>query len=138
LKREIITTSDGSKTIFLPEWNEHYHSKHGAIQEAYHVFIKQGLYHFCHSEPKKSVSILEIGFGTGLNAFITLLEAENLGIYIDYVGIEAFPVEVNEILQLNYPTQLSVEDKTDIFNKIHDVSWDENHVITHNFKLKIK
>lgn len=139
MKREIILTSDGSKTIFLPEWNEHYHSKHGAIQEAYHVFIKHGLYHFCHSERSeeshKSISILEIGFGTGLNAFITLIEAEKLDIDIDYLGVEAFPVEIDKALQLNYPSQLSVENKSDVFKKMHEVSWETSHHISNNFKL---
>jgi len=74
MQREIITTADGSKTIQLKEWNEQYHSKHGAIQEAYHVFIKHGLNLF-HNQ---SIHILEIGFGTGLNAFITFLEAPKL------------------------------------------------------------
>ena len=69
MKREIIQTSDGSTTIHLPEWNENYHSKHGAIQEAKHVFIKNGFEQFNQTE----IAILEIGFGTGLNAFITFL-----------------------------------------------------------------
>ena len=72
MKREIIQTADGSTTIHLPDWDENYHSKHGAIQEAKHVFIKNGLSLF----EGKEVSILEIGFGTGLNAFITFLEAK--------------------------------------------------------------
>ena len=72
MKREIIKTLDGSTTIHLEEWNENYHSKHGAIQEAKHVFIKNGLSLF----ENNPVSILEIGFGTGLNAFITFLESE--------------------------------------------------------------
>ena len=139
MKREIILTSDGSKTIFLPEWNEHYHSKHGAIQEAYHVFIKHGLYHYCHSERSeeshKSISILEVGFGTGLNAFITLLEAEKFELNIDYVGVEAFPVKMDELLQLNYPLQLSAENKSDIFKKMHQISWETSHHISNNFRL---
>lgn len=72
LEREIITTSDGSKTIHLPSWDEQYHSKHGAIQESYHVFLQSGFFKI----DLKQVSILEIGFGTGLNAFITFLEAK--------------------------------------------------------------
>ncbi len=71
MEREIITTADGSKTIQLKDWDEQYHSKHGAIQEAYHVFIKHGLDLFKNT----GLDILEIGFGTGLNALITLLEA---------------------------------------------------------------
>ena len=139
MKRKIITTADGSKTIHIEEWDEQYHSKHGAIQEANHVFIKKGLYHFCHSEqchlesfdcaqdklhrkvvsesPEK-LSILEIGFGTGLNAFITCLEAEKLNIKIDYVGIEAYPVSDEEITTLNYAELISVEN-SDLFKKCH-------------------
>ena len=74
MKRKIITTADGSKTIQIEDWNEQYHSVHGAIQEAMHVFILHGL--FCFLDSHKPISILEIGFGTGLNAFITLLESE--------------------------------------------------------------
>ena len=74
MKREIIQTSDGSTTIHIPEWNEQYHSIHGAIQEAQHVFIKNGLSLF----KDQSISILEIGFGTGLNALITFLESKKL------------------------------------------------------------
>ncbi|NNK82492.1 MAG: SAM-dependent methyltransferase, partial [Flavobacteriaceae bacterium] len=66
MKRKIITTGDGSKTIQIEEWNEQYHSKHGALQEALYVFIKSGLLHFLTTN-KTKLSILEIGFGTGLN-----------------------------------------------------------------------
>src|SRR5210317_1200383 len=98
LKHKIITTADGSKTIQIEEWNEQYHSVHGAIQEAKHVFIKNGLYHYCSANAVSNVvSILEIGFGTGLNAFITSLEADKMNTKIYYVGVEAFPVELEEI-----------------------------------------
>ena len=81
MKREIIKTNDGSTTIHLPEWDESYHSKHGAIQEAYHVFIKNGLSLF----EGQSIAVLEIGFGTGLNCFITYLESKKNNQTIDYV-----------------------------------------------------
>ncbi|MDD7884962.1 tRNA (5-methylaminomethyl-2-thiouridine)(34)-methyltransferase MnmD [Flavivirga sp. 57AJ16] len=148
MKREIVITADGSSTIHLPDWNEQYHSKHGAIQEAYHVFIKQGLHHFCHSEPlckaeskhisgsHKNISLLEIGFGTGLNAFITLLEAENLKVNIDYFGVEGYPVLMDEINQLNYPTELNVENKASLFKKLHEVSWEEKHIVSENFSIE--
>ena len=68
MKREIITTSDGSTTIHIPEWNEQYHSKHGAVQEAYHVFIESGLFHFISQFNKTPIQILEIGFGMGISA----------------------------------------------------------------------
>jgi tRNA U34 5-methylaminomethyl-2-thiouridine-forming methyltransferase MnmC len=131
LRREIIQTQDGSTTIHLPEWEESYHSKHGAIQEAYHVFIKSGLSLF----EGKSVSILEIGFGTGLNAFITCLEAEKKNQNIDYVGVEAYPVQFEEALQMNYVTELNASDKATIFNKMHKLSWNEKHTISILFSL---
>ena len=86
MKREIVITSDGSTTIHLPDWNEQYHSKHGAIQEAYHVFISTGFARVLE-RTKEGFSILEIGFGTGLNAFITFLEAKQTGLNIHYVGV---------------------------------------------------
>ncbi|MFD1614818.1 tRNA (5-methylaminomethyl-2-thiouridine)(34)-methyltransferase MnmD [Gelatiniphilus marinus] len=147
MQRDIIITADGSLTIHLPEWNEQYHSKHGAIQEAYHVFIKQGLHHLCHpelvsgsypvsqNEQSNNISILEIGFGTGLNAFITLLEAEKLNISIDYYGVEAYPVLMNEINQLNYPQELNAQNEASTFTKLHEVFWEAPHKITPHFSI---
>ncbi|MDP5159007.1 MAG: tRNA (5-methylaminomethyl-2-thiouridine)(34)-methyltransferase MnmD [Flaviramulus sp.] len=138
MKREIVITGDGSSTIHLPEWDEHYHSKHGAIQEAYHVFIKHGLHHFCDSKTFKNhynISILEIGFGTGLNAFITFLEAEKLQLHIDYFGVEGYPVLMEEISQLNYSKELKSQIYQTTFNKIHEFSWDKMHELTPNFQL---
>ena len=136
MQRKIIITKDGSSTIHLPEWNEQYHSIHGAIQEANHVFIKNGLYHIITENNLKDISILEIGFGTGLNAFITLIEAEKLKLNIDFYGIEAHPVSEHEVSQLNYPHQLNAGKKKGIFNKLHEVSWEFKHEITCNFKIK--
>ena len=131
MKREILTTNDGSTTIHLPEWDESYHSKHGAIQEAYHVFIKNGLSLF----EEKSVSILEIGFGTGLNAFMTYLESQKEKQTIDYVGVEAYPVEVEEALQMNYVSELNASNEIEIFNTMHKSNWEEKHQISSHFSL---
>ena len=137
MKRKIITTGDGSKTIHIEEWNEQYHSKHGAIQEANHVFIKHGLHYLCLSDesevPLTNISILEIGFGTGLNTFISLLEAEKLNLILNYVSVEAFPVSAIEIKELNYAEALKASDT--LFSKIHDVSWEQQHEITDYFSL---
>ncbi len=147
MKREIIITADGSSTIHIPEWNEQYHSKHGAIQEAYHVFIKHGLHHVFHTLKKESdvtssaveksqdISILEIGFGTGLNAFITFFEAKKLNLKIDYVGVEGYPVASNEIVHLNYVTELNAEAHDMVFQNIHNISWENQHQINENFTL---
>ncbi|MCH4551072.1 tRNA (5-methylaminomethyl-2-thiouridine)(34)-methyltransferase MnmD [Aestuariibaculum lutulentum] len=136
MEREVVITGDGSSTIHLPQWNEQYHSKHGAIQEACHVFIKHGLHHYLEVQPESDeISILEIGFGTGLNAFITLLEAEKLNCTMNYYGVEGYPVLKDEIVQLNYPSQLQADDKAPLFISLHEVSWEEKHNVTPAFTL---
>ena len=132
MKREIITTSDGSSTIHLPEWNEQYHSIHGAIQEAKHVFIETGLKLFSNKE----INILEIGFGTGLNCFITFLEAVRLDLKVNYLGVEAYPVLQNEIEKLNYVEELEAEDFGKEFDEIHTNNWNENFAISDVFSLE--
>ena len=131
MEREIIHTSDGSTTIHIKEWDECYHSKHGAIQEAKHVFIKNGLALF----PDQKVSILQIGFGTGLNAFITYLEAKELGQTIDYVGVEAYPISEEELQSMNYPEELNALDSKPIFAKMHAVNWEEKIDLSESFSL---
>ncbi|GAA4242310.1 tRNA (5-methylaminomethyl-2-thiouridine)(34)-methyltransferase MnmD [Winogradskyella damuponensis] len=136
MKRKIITTSDGSKTIQIEEWNEQYHSIHGAIQEANHVFLKHGLLFYSENySVSNPISILEIGFGTGLNAFLTLIEAEKLKLALNYVGVEAYPVQLEEINQLNY-VELISKNQDAIFEKLHNTSWEEQHEITSSFLLK--
>ncbi|WP_298780082.1 tRNA (5-methylaminomethyl-2-thiouridine)(34)-methyltransferase MnmD [uncultured Polaribacter sp.] len=129
MKREILITSDGSTTIHLPDLDEQYHSKNGSINETYHVFIDSGLKLVSSNE----VSILEIGFGTGLNCFITYLESKKA---INYVGVEAYPVTPEEIEKMNFVSVLEAKKDTAIFNKMHDVSWDEKHQITDDFSLE--
>ncbi|MCH3884226.1 tRNA (5-methylaminomethyl-2-thiouridine)(34)-methyltransferase MnmD [Tenacibaculum aquimarinum] len=128
MKREIIITSDGSSTINLPDWNEQYHSKNGSINETYHVFINSGL----KLVEADTVSILEIGFGTGLNCFITYLESDKP---VDYVGVEAYPVSAEEVEKMNFISVLKAEKESEAFNKIHSVSWEEKHQVTDNFSI---
>ena len=115
VKREIQITADGSSTIHLPDWNENYHSTHGAIQEAKHVFLKHGL----AVMSKPNISVLEIGFGTGLNCFLTVLAAEQQQVAVDYVGVEAFPVTQEEVSQLNYISELNAEQHQTVFEQLH-------------------
>jgi tRNA U34 5-methylaminomethyl-2-thiouridine-forming methyltransferase MnmC len=131
LKRKIVTTGDGARTIFIEDWNEHYHSKHGAINESLHVFIKNGLLLFSDQH----ISILEIGFGTGLNAFLSLLKASSANLNVNYTAIEAYPLKNEEIKALNYPEQVNKKGSKLIFEKLHDVSWEKEHLITANFCL---
>ncbi|WP_456420830.1 tRNA (5-methylaminomethyl-2-thiouridine)(34)-methyltransferase MnmD [Lutibacter sp.] len=131
MKREIIVTNDGSTTIHLPKWNEQYHSKYGAILEAKHVFIKNGLSLFSNDV----ISILEIGFGTGLNSFITFLECEIRDLTVDYVGVEAYPVLTKEIEQLNYVSALKANNFNAIFEKMHQQEWGIKNKISTKFSL---
>src|SRR5690606_17472982 len=142
LSRKIILTEDGSATIHLEEWNESYHSKHGAVQEAYHVFIRNGLDFF---KENSEVSILEIGFGTGLNALISFLEISETHQKINYTGIEKFPVLEEEFRKLNYPKALkqfqqdlkfSETETLQIYNSLMNARWEEFQSIDSNFQLK--
>lgn len=142
MKRKIITTKDGSKTIQIEDWDEQYHSVHGAIQEANHVFLKHGLLFFnekhglvSNAKQNQEVSILEIGFGTGLNAYLTLMESTKFNTYINYTGVEAFPVSEDEIAQLNYTTLLP-EEFAKYFKVMHSVPWETFNSITNHFTLK--
>jgi len=131
LKRKIIQTLDGSTTIQLQEWDECYHSKHGAIQEAKHVFIKNGLSLFDNG----AVSILEIGFGTGLNAFITFLETQDKDQVVNYVGVEAYPISAEEVVSMNYISELNAEGSSAIFKKMHESNWEEKISLSTDFVL---
>ncbi|WP_413997831.1 tRNA (5-methylaminomethyl-2-thiouridine)(34)-methyltransferase MnmD [Flavobacterium sp. W1B] len=131
MEREIIQTHDGSTTIHIKEWDECYHSKHGAIQEAQHVFIKNGLSLFQNRE----VSILEIGFGTGLNTFITFLEGQKMNQSIDYVGVEAYPISSEELVSMNYVEELGANEQKEIFEKMHTSNWEEKVILSDHFSL---
>lgn len=133
MKREIIITKDGSPTIYLPDLNEHYHSIHGAIQEAKHVFILNGLNEFIH---KENIAILEIGFGSGLNALLAAISCiEKEKGTIDYAGIEAFPLSDLEQSKMNYAKLLSFPSSIEIQKKINHSPWNENQVIHSKFHL---
>lgn len=99
---EFVKTDDGSKTIYHAEVGEHYHSKHGAHQESIHVFLKTGLQFFLEKEQKQEASVLEIGFGTGLNFLLTADFCDQNGVKLNYCGIEAYPLSSELIQQSGY------------------------------------
>jgi tRNA U34 5-methylaminomethyl-2-thiouridine-forming methyltransferase MnmC len=115
---KLIETSDGSHTIQSDAFQATYHSTHGSIQESKIVFIDAGLHHFTSSQ-KESISILEIGFGTGLNAFMTYLEAKNHSTNINYDTYELHPIGTEIAEKLNYPTMLNAETEKDFFQSLH-------------------
>ena len=106
---EIVRTEDGSNTIYNSEVGENYHSRHGALQESRHVFLKSGLEYFLSINNTNSVSILEVGFGTGLNFLLSADYCITQNITLDYTGIEAYPVPENMIGQTGYDKYVSPE-----------------------------
>ncbi len=135
MERKIIVTEDGSTTIHLPEWDEQYHSKFGAIQETRHVFIQMGLFKVLEREELSEISILEIGFGTGLNALVTWQEAKKKQVLIEYTGVEAYPVSSQEIEHLNFPKILKEPGAASVFEKMHKTPWEKSQNISEFFNL---
>ena len=129
MENKIVITNDGSHSIFNPEVNETYHSKHGAIVEAEHVFIKNGLL----AENKIQYNMLEVGFGTGLNALLTAQKAQQKKNMINYHAIELYPVPKESYSQLNF-TELIGEEKSKLLI-LHECKWEKEQVINNFFKL---
>ena len=129
----LIVSDDGSHTLFVPALNEHYHSTHGAIQESRHVFIEAGL--------KKAISLfsnlnlLEVGFGTGLNALLTYLESSRLHFRLNYLAVEPFPLEEPVYSRLNYGQLLEFPDAAEAFNRVHAAGWNFPNFLGEHFIL---
>lgn len=128
---QIISTSDGSHTIYVPEIDEHYHSIHGAVQESAFIFIKNGL-DVCKADP---ISILEVGFGTGLNTLLTVIRSMTGTRQVNYTALEKHPLDINILNSLNHH-QFAGEKGMEIFQIIHSSPWNLNVKICKNFNLK--
>jgi tRNA U34 5-methylaminomethyl-2-thiouridine-forming methyltransferase MnmC len=135
MQQRLILTKDGSHSIEVPELGVTYHSIYGAIQESKHVFIEAGLY---ASDLKRSDTcrIFEVGFGTGLNALLTVIETEKLNLKIYYEAIELFPLNIEEARSLNYCNILHRTDLQTSFERLHICDWDKEITIATNFILK--
>jgi len=132
MKRKITLTQDGSHTLYLTDFDESYHSVYGAVQEAKHVYINAAL--LAALPFFSEIRLLEVGFGTGLNALLTLL-TNNAQKTIYYCGIEAFPLTASEVQRLNYPEFLQTDHQ--LFQFLHDAAWDAGYEeITPTFYLK--
>ena len=133
MNREIIRTEDGSPTIFVPELNEHYHSVHGAVQESKHVFIDAGL----KAVSKENIRIFEMGYGTGLNALLTLLESLRKGLSVKYYAIEQYPLEPEVSKQLKFADFLQLAEKERQFlNNMESAHWNTEVSVTPGFIIK--
>lgn len=125
---EIVTSKDGSHTLFVPELNEHYHSVNGAVQESMHVFIQAGF----NQLNQDSLNILEFGFGTGLNAFLTLINRGEKSIY--YHSMEKYPVNKEAVAKLNYNSLFDCKYSAQ-FEVLHASVWDKEEVVDDRFLL---
>lgn len=124
-----VLSKDGSSTLFAPDFDEHYHSIHGAIQESMHVFLDAGLNQLSKSE----ISILEMGFGTGLNALLTAIYGSEK--HISYTSLEAYPVPPEYVAQLNYAEEIGGEAPR-LFSLIHQLPWESFGDVHKTFSLK--
>jgi len=137
MKREIIITRDGSHSISNAEMGVTYHSHHGALQESVHVFIESGLRFITKNHSQVvALSVFEMGFGTGLNALLTLIEAENKRQPICYETVELFPLEAATIAALNYCELLLRPGLEPVFRQLHSCAWDTLIKMTPFFSFK--
>ena len=132
---KIIVTEDGSHTLYLEDINETYHSFHGAWQESNHVFINAGLDYILNTTNRRHVNILEIGFGTGLNAILTALNIFGKNYSVSYHSLEPFPLDLELVNNLNYTNFLKDKQEVDLFQNLHTSKWEQPVAITENFSL---
>ncbi|QBR12385.1 tRNA (5-methylaminomethyl-2-thiouridine)(34)-methyltransferase MnmD [Sphingobacterium sp. CZ-2] len=128
---EFVNTGDGSKTLYHEEVGEHYHSKHGAYQESIHVFLKTGLQYWLEKENKQAAAILEIGFGTGLNFLLSADWAMKNKVGLDYVGIEAYPLEKDLLVQSGYDSYIANELWTSFIKEYETAQQGKTQIIEH-------
>ena len=129
---EIVETADGSKTLLDRKLNETYHSSKGALTESEHVFIKEGLKPLLE---KESLHVLEVGFGTGLNALLSCREADHHKIPIHYVGLETHPLLFEQVAQLHYPDWL-FDGSAAMLQTMHEVEWENGQPLSTYFTLQ--
>ncbi|MDX1910787.1 MAG: tRNA (5-methylaminomethyl-2-thiouridine)(34)-methyltransferase MnmD [Saprospiraceae bacterium] len=132
----ILLSADGSHTLLSEKYGVTYHSRYGAVTETTHVFIGAGLH--WKAQYKLEISVLEIGFGTGLNTFMTMLEAEQQSYQVRYVTLETMPLTVAAAEALNYPEILEVPQRRDDFLRLHRCAWNEPQVYSPCFSFEKK
>lgn len=134
-KLESFLTNDGSSSLYHPELDETYHSRHGAIAEAKHVFIEMGLAFFLENNPSNEIAVFEMGFGTGLNALLTALWSEQHQQKVLYESIEKVVLDEKTTAVCNYPELVNSELASNIFTQLHQSKWGEKAGISAFFEL---
>jgi tRNA U34 5-methylaminomethyl-2-thiouridine-forming methyltransferase MnmC len=132
----LFITEDGSHSIYSEQFGVAYHSTHGAIQETQHIFIESALRYFVQQKAVDKIKILDIGFGTGLNVFMTFLEGINKGLDIDITTVEAYPLSISTVEQLNYAELLNVSQYDAVLKQLHTLNWSEKHAISNSFSIQ--
>lgn len=132
----LFTTNDGSHSFYSEKFGVTYHSKFGAITESAHVFIAAGLRY--KAVIQREISILEAGFGTGLNAWMSRLEAEKRNLLVHYTGLELYPLSPDEALSLNYAALLQAPERDADFQQMHQCAWDARQVMSEHFTFEKK
>lgn len=136
MERQLQITSDGSHTVYHPQYKTTYHSIHGAIQESRTVFIENGLHYVLREHPDISeINILETGWGTGLNTLLTYLDTEKTNHKICYKALEPFPLDRKQWTRLNYCEVLQRLDLQQIFDKMHAADWNTAILLSPQFSL---
>lgn len=130
----IRTTADGSHTLLRPDLNETYHSTQGALEEALHVYVRAGLH--VAQIARRDLRILEIGFGTGLNALLTLLDRRLSPDTTAYVSVEPNPLPLELVARLNYPNVIPNLDALNLFAALHDAPWNSVATVLNRFRLR--
>ena len=130
---KIFLTDDGSHSLMSETFGDSYHSKFGAIQESQHVFIDAAL-NYQTAKGLTDLTILEVGFGTGLNALMTICAAEKQNLTIHYHTFEKYPLSIEQANDLNYAEKLNCPDA--LFKELHACNWNENVQLTPHFSFQ--
>jgi tRNA U34 5-methylaminomethyl-2-thiouridine-forming methyltransferase MnmC len=133
VEQDLKLSADGSHTVYSRQFDEHYHSLHGAVSESRHVFIQAGLHYA--SALFNPLSILEVGLGTGLNCLLSCMDPSVAAIAVHYTALEAYPLEPSVYSSLNYPDTFGGKDAKPVLNRIHSLPWEEESSLCEGFTL---
>ena len=136
--KNLFKTEDGSMSFRIEKLNETYHSKNGAITESQFVYIQRGYSYWNEINKKGDCKIFEMGYGTGLNAYLSYLESQKHNNRTYYTSLELFPLSVKEIACLNYDKFFKTQQEILTFESFSKIEWEIGQDLSENFNLLIK